>query len=252
MRIIPIWRFAGEAYNICYETSDTGAFYSGRNFTSYGSVVRYNYIHDIGRENTLTIGIYLDDGMSGQEVYGNIIVNTGSFGIMIGGGRDNKVCNNVIITSGEQPIYYDARMREGEFENGWYGKMVTKGTQFTDLHDICSNEAWSATFPWLSELVIDSSAVDKDDPLLACNPANSVVKNNMYYRNRTKEKNSFYFFDNAAKKFSTIENNFKREYEMTDFPNYESGDYTMIENSKAKEMIPEFEILPFAEMGRVE
>jgi parallel beta-helix repeat protein len=43
-------------------------------------------------------GIYLDDQMSGYEVYGNLIENC-ELGFMLGGGRDNLVHNNTYAFS---------------------------------------------------------------------------------------------------------------------------------------------------------
>jgi len=72
-----------EVYNVCLETSDCGAFYHGRDYISYGTVIRYNYIHDIGTKNASAHGIYWDDGLSGQTAYGNVIANTYRFGFLI-------------------------------------------------------------------------------------------------------------------------------------------------------------------------
>ena len=33
-------------YDICRVSNDMGAFYSWNDWTSYGNVIRYNYIHD--------------------------------------------------------------------------------------------------------------------------------------------------------------------------------------------------------------
>lgn len=239
-----------ELYNVCYESSDCGAMYAGRNFVSYGSVVRYNYIHEVGYEGSLAIGIYLDDGMSGQTVYGNIVENPACFGIMIGGGRDNQVYNNIIINSPQQAIYYDSRMRDGEFDGGWYGPMAPRGTQFTDIQTICQNEYWTAQFPVLSDVVIDPSVTDRDDPLLACNPANSYVANNVLYRTIETDYEAF-FFDTAPQTFSEIHDNCLID-DLSDFADAENGDYTMIENPAVKELIADFEEIPFDEIGRVD
>jgi hypothetical protein len=86
-----------EIYDVCFETADCSAMYAGRNFTSYGTVIRYNYIHDIGHGTVHAHAIYWDDGLSGQTAYGNVIVNTSSHAFLIGGGRDNVVENNIIV-----------------------------------------------------------------------------------------------------------------------------------------------------------
>ena len=40
-----------EVYGIMQETGDAGAFYSGRDPLSRGNVLRFNYVHDLGRPN---------------------------------------------------------------------------------------------------------------------------------------------------------------------------------------------------------
>ncbi len=97
-----------EIDSACYESNDAGAIYTGRNWTMRGNVIRYNYLHDIaGFEGKGCVGIYLDDAFSSAEITGNIFKNV-TRAMMIGGGRDNKVVNNIFI--GCTPsIHVDAR-----------------------------------------------------------------------------------------------------------------------------------------------
>ena len=90
------------------EQSDTGAIGMGsRDIHERGSIVRYNYVHDTGGYNMLKPGvweyphycwgIYLDDYTSGVHVYGNICVRTYRGGVMVHGGKDNIIENNIIV-----------------------------------------------------------------------------------------------------------------------------------------------------------
>ncbi len=88
-----------EVYRVVMETGDAGAFYSGRDWTSRGNVLRNNFIHDLGSgnaEHVNTMGIYLDDCDCGDTLEGNVFYRAGR-AIMIGGGRDNPVVNNLVI-----------------------------------------------------------------------------------------------------------------------------------------------------------
>ena len=237
-----------EVSNVCYETSDCGALYAGRNFVSYGSVVRCNYIHDIGESGNLCVGIYLDDGMSGQTVCGNLIVNTARYGILVGGGRDNTILNNVIVNAHRDAIYHDARLREGEFEGGWYGTMASRGTQFTEILGICRGEMWRNAFPILSELIIQSAGEDKDNPLLACNPAGSIIRNNVYYRSTGGSADTC-FFDPSVADFSEAEDNIEGDW-SADLPGGKSGDYHMPADAPVFDRLPEFGALPVDDMGQ--
>ncbi|WP_445367258.1 right-handed parallel beta-helix repeat-containing protein [Methylomonas sp. BW4-1] len=113
-----------EISQICQQSGDCGAIYSGRDWTYRGNIIRYNYIHDFyGYELDTTLystkgtilykpigarGIYLDDAVSGFLVFGNILDNIGTFSIQIGGGRDNRIENNIIKTN-DRAIWLDQR-----------------------------------------------------------------------------------------------------------------------------------------------
>lgn len=66
-----------EIHDVVQETDDAGAVYCGRNSLTQGSVIAYNYIHEIGSVEELVFGhqcgIYWDDHMVGQTAYNNII-----------------------------------------------------------------------------------------------------------------------------------------------------------------------------------
>lgn len=115
-----------ELHHFCLQTADAGAIYSGRNWSWRGNVIRNNYIHDIiGFElqnvdmakNQVSYsaagarGVYLDDGVSGFTVIGNIFENAGAIALQVGGGRDHIISNNYFKTSG-YAIWLDTRGRE--------------------------------------------------------------------------------------------------------------------------------------------
>ncbi|MBR5452467.1 MAG: right-handed parallel beta-helix repeat-containing protein, partial [Clostridia bacterium] len=129
-------------YNVCLETADCGAVYSGRRYDWYGGIIRYNYIHDVGSDTTGAHGIYLDDALSGQTVYGNVIANIAGHGIVLAGGRDNIIENNLIINCVGNSISFDMRAREG-MVNGvgdwFYDIMLTMSEQ---LKQAQTRQAW--------------------------------------------------------------------------------------------------------------
>lgn len=101
-----------DIHHVCLEGADNGGFYMGRDWTQRGNVIRYNKFHDIygfGLGSLATNaegkyryeaphqawGVYLDDCSSGTEIYGNIFYRVPLAGVMIGGGRDNHVHNNI-------------------------------------------------------------------------------------------------------------------------------------------------------------
>lgn len=88
-----------EIYRVVMETGDAGAFYTGRDWTSQGNILRHNFIHNLGGgddKHVNTMGIYLDDCDCGDTLEGNVFYRAGR-ALMIGGGRDNPVLNNLVV-----------------------------------------------------------------------------------------------------------------------------------------------------------
>lgn len=93
-----------EISRVCTQTGDAGAVYMGRDLAQRGTVVRYNYFHDIGPTINATqsdrytevMAVYLDDCYCGVTIQGNLFVRAGR-AIMLGGGRDNTIENNIFV-----------------------------------------------------------------------------------------------------------------------------------------------------------
>ena len=90
-----------EIYNVCTDTQDAGAIYMGRDWGLRGTVIRYNYIHDVKSRfsSSNLFAIYFDDASSQADVYGNIFARIGGYAGFNAGGRDNHWYNNLIIDS---------------------------------------------------------------------------------------------------------------------------------------------------------
>ena len=96
---------SNDVHHVLLETGDAGAFYTGRDWTTQGNVLRGNFIHDIGAGTTdaesadaavsgaNAMGVYFDDCDCGDEVSGNRFLNIPR-AIMVGGGRDHPIRNN--------------------------------------------------------------------------------------------------------------------------------------------------------------
>jgi hypothetical protein len=141
-----------EVYRVVMETGDAGAFYTGRDWTSQGNVLRNNYIHDLGSgnaEHVNTMGIYLDDCDCGDTLVGNVFYRAGR-AIMIGGGRDNPVLNNLVV---DCPIglHIDSRgMTWKQWNNpadsSWW--LEAKAQQFN-----YTQPPWSTKYPRLAAIM---------------------------------------------------------------------------------------------------
>ncbi len=150
-----------EMHNILLETHDAGAFYIGRDFAQRGNVVQYNYFHDLGAGDVQAI--YLDDCASGVRVLGNLCVGV-KRGVLVGGGRDNAIENNVFVDCGSG-VHIDQR------GTGW-ASFWFDGRDPTLLDRL---KAVNATQPPYSDRYPPLATILQDEPALA--KGNSVIRN---------------------------------------------------------------------------
>ena len=85
-----------EIHHIALETGDVGAIYTGRDYTFRGNKIRHNFIHHTGGVGMGSMGVYMDDCVSGTEVFGNVFLKV-HWAMFIGGGRDHRVENNLFV-----------------------------------------------------------------------------------------------------------------------------------------------------------
>jgi hypothetical protein len=85
-----------DIHHIALETGDVGAIYTGRDYSFRGNRIRHNYIHETGGVGMGSMGVYMDDCVSGTEVFGNVFYKV-HWAMFIGGGRDHRVENNLLV-----------------------------------------------------------------------------------------------------------------------------------------------------------
>jgi hypothetical protein len=143
-----------EIHNVCYETGDVGAFYTGRDWTARGTIIRGNWFHDISGPGHLgAMGIYLDDQASGFTITGNLFQRM-TRAVFIGGGDDNVVTNNLFMDC-LPSVHLDARGL------GWQ-KAATddpKDTLRTRYASVpVTGELWRTKYPTLVRSVTEAEA----------------------------------------------------------------------------------------------
>lgn len=233
-------------HDVCLLSDDAGAIYSGRRWDWYGTVIRYNCIYDIGSDGHTPDGIYMDDALSGQTIYGNLLINVPKIGIHLGGGRDLDVRNNIIINSNDRPISYDQRAIDG-FKGGWFVYGLKDSFMWKNLYDSpWQSETWQNAFPQMAK--ISDNFDDIDNPDFGPNPAYSTVSGNLII-NAGK---SIGFISEKANQYSDISDNslFKLTKLNGIFNSPATGDYTLKDSSEVFNQLPNFENLPISEMGR--
>ncbi|MCS6950314.1 MAG: right-handed parallel beta-helix repeat-containing protein, partial [bacterium] len=155
-----------EIHHVCTETGDAGAFYMGRDLTQRGTVIRYNYFHDLGKSlqaDTFVdvMAVYLDDCTCGITIFGNLFVRAGR-AAMIGGGRDNSVENNIFVEC-DPAVHVDARGL------GWaiFWFDGRDSTLMDRLKAVPYQQPpWSERYPELVNILQDDPAVPKGNRIV--------------------------------------------------------------------------------------
>ena len=232
-------------HDVVKHSSDAGAIYAGQNWTGQGCVIRYNYLTRIGGGEFTPVGIYFDDMLSGQTAYGNVITDVPSHGFLIGGGRNIRVYQNLIIRCGSA-ISYDDRGRAGFVENGWAKDAVNnyeKSLMWVRLKEVpYRSDAWKAQYPSLSNITTDFN--DPDNPRFPVNPAESEIRENIAVSVADKP----YIYWSSVLRFNRPENNLT----FTDFKEagLDEDSLTFNEESPVSKTLPEFSDIPFSKIGR--
>ena len=165
-----------EIDHVCTQTGDAGAFYMGRDWTERGNVVRHNFFHDLGIFGYGRHGVravYLDDCASGTTIYGNVFLRC-TRAVLIGGGRDNRVQNNLFVHC-EPAVQLDGR---GQCLTEQWRDMVYN-TMRPRLEEMNHHEPpYAERYPQLAEL----DAVYEAGEGFA--PTGNVIANNLCYGGR--------------------------------------------------------------------
>ncbi len=123
-----------------------------------GTVIQNNHISELGESSHHhNWAIYLDDLVSGIDVLNNTIVNCPS-GILVGGGRYNKIEGNQIRNCPKASIMYDARGLN------WYIPNLEDPDNelWQRLWAMPIKESpWKDRFPWLQEIKDDDPGIPK-------------------------------------------------------------------------------------------
>ncbi len=241
-------------YNVMHncnrEVEDAGTIYAGRTFANVGNVIRYNLFYNTSQGGG--VHIYLDDGVSGYTVYGNLFYGkTGSY-VLQSGGRYTTVRDNIFVAPEDEPAgickltakYTNmVELIDGEYvitSNTWAG--LTSTYSRIPKEDTEAGKVWKAKYPWLYEMHFDLSKLD--DPLCAANPTGSVITGNCSFVADGRELDA----DEPVKRFGDFSNNVS--YSTNDnifFANPTIGDYTLRDDISEEIYVP---YVPFEMMGR--
>jgi len=213
-------------HHVCQETGDVGAYYMGRDWTMRGTMVRHNLFADLTGPGRLgAMAVYLDDSASGITVVGNVFVRA-CREVLIGGGRDNLVENNLFI-DGDPAVEVDARGL------GWAAPMVAPGGWMRQRLDEMpwQTPLWTGRYPGLAALLDDQPEA----------PRRNVIRRNVSVGGTWKR------IEPAAETGTILEDN------LVDvdpkFVDAARGDYRFRDDSPAWAI--GFQPIPFDQIGLV-
>jgi parallel beta-helix repeat protein len=223
-----------EIHNVCIHYSDVGVFYTGRDWSSRGNIVRWNYIHDnTNNAGHGSSGIYLDDCDSGDTVVGNIVFGGVGRGVLLGGGRDNVIRGNIFI---DLPIgiHVDARGPRGitlDRPGSW--NLLAKCEQVDYLSPL-----WRERYPRLA-------GVMENNPLM---PLGNSIRDNILIGCQKP----FSLSKEVEERWLDRENNV--EWSLEDFPSLpRGGSSDKLDLSKLPtiwQKVPGFQPIPLEKIGR--
>lgn len=215
------------------ETADAGAIYSGQDFLSHGTVIRYNYIKNIDKDSDPTygyaVGIYFDDYYAGGEAYGNIMNNV-DLGFLLGGGRNNVFKHNIIMNAPSESK--TAILGDRRDADSWKSSRESILAKTDDIDYL--NEVWKEKYP-------ETTNLKEDNPEL---PKYNDVSDNVIYRHG--ECN----IEDVIKTYGTVNNNISISSDDLGFVDEAGGNFKLKKDSIIFTVIPGFEDIPFEKIGR--
>ena len=222
-----------EVHDVCTLYGDVGVFYTGRDWSSRGNVVRWNYIHHItNKSGHGSQAIYLDDCDSGDLVVGNIVFGGVGRGVLLGGGRDNTIQGNLFFFL-PKGIHVDARGPRGitlDKPGSWNLKTKCENVDYL-------SPLWRQRYPRLARVL-------EEQPLL---PMGNVMRDNIFI---ACDK-PWALSKDVKKEWLKRENNV--EWPATDFPflpaSAEAGTLDLTKLPEIWKKLPGFEPIPYDKIG---
>lgn len=231
-------------HHVTLNSGDVSAWYTGRNPSDRGLVVRYNYFHDCGNPQKMTMGVYCDDSTAGVLVFGNVFYNMhNSYGVFYSNsGRDHTVKNNIVIN----PQDYTVELSSHYYT--WYkgnahlvfgkGKLFEQRL-FKDVN--IKAPPYSERYP---ELVNYMDVIVEGEEWEGMRTRNNVLSTNLIVGGNEK---LIRFRQDGTGVFENV-NNFQTN-EDPGFLDYKGGNFMLREDSEVFKKLPGFEPVPFNKMG---
>ncbi|MBQ8524531.1 MAG: S-layer homology domain-containing protein [Clostridia bacterium] len=149
--------------NMMYNTEDYGAVYTAHSVTRRDVKIRYNLFMNM--KLGAKYGIYLDECTAGHQVYGNIFYDIKGVSVVMNGGRDNVIRDNVFINSN----FYSSNPGLYDFITNGNPEEVTEHYNYADYMNNKPKEGeegydtWRERWPILYNINFDPDKVGDND-----------------------------------------------------------------------------------------
>ena len=245
-------------HDVCREGGDAGAIYISW-WSNQGLVFENNFVSNVYNiyKYAAPCGFYCDDGGSGRTVRSNLFYNIAGHSVMIGGGKDNIITDNVIVKGPDSyngSLCYDSRTWYDEFR-GYFVTFLNGIVPTNDYSEILwddllgepgyGTESWSVRYP-RTMFYKTTTVRDYEERYMSYSTANVVLRNNVIY----PEINSMYISKHVSKFASIRDNIYLTKIKQFGFADFENGDFTITDNSLVYHDIPGFKAYDFKEIGR--
>jgi parallel beta-helix repeat protein len=230
-------------HHVAMNSNDASAWYLGRDPSDRGNIVRYNFIHHVGRTDRKWImGVYFDDASCDGLVEGNVFYKVATFGtVYSNGGQDIVVRNNIFIDNNYGPalqlksMWWDFALGEWDYFFGPKGVYRVRLTKFLDI----KRPPYSTKYPNLVNWI---DLKEDAKTYYGMYPARNLMENNVLYN----YEESFRLVGiNAQFEFK---NNFLTK-KNPGFIDEKNMNFQLLDNSIVYVEIPGFKKIPFEKIG---
>lgn len=230
-----------DIHDVAMNSDDISPFYIGGDPSDRGNIVRYNYFHNIGKEDRLVMGVYLDDGACGTTVFGNVFYKTGTYGtVYSNSGSENIVKNNIFISSYGPAIHLKSEWYDfaKEAVQSYFGSNGLYRNRLTKTVDIYK-PPYSTAYPKLKHFL---DLLPDGKTYAGMRPAGNVMEWNVIYDCPASLR-----LTAPYARFDSL-NNFITN-EDPGFINAEQQDFQLKDNSIVYKILKGFKRIPFDKIG---
>lgn len=231
-------------HHVTLHSDDVSVWYTGRDPSDRGLIVRYNYFHDCGSTKRMNMGIYCDDSSTGITVFGNVFYNMHvAHGVLYSNtGWDLSMKNNIVIN----PHSYTAVLSPHYYT--WYkGKapiVFGKGKLFEQrmLKDLNIHEPpYSEKYPELANYL---DVIEEGVEWEGMRSRRNVLSTNVIIGGK---ENPIQIRGGKYGVFEDV-NNFKTN-DDPGFVDFKNGNFMLRKDAEVYKQLPGFKPVPFDKMG---